>query len=61
MGSSRNLRTALSQANVDQAKGTFDGLHSGLHHRRERSLIATDKLSGPTPKIAYHMVRGALM
>ncbi len=34
---SRNLRTALGSANVNQAKGNFDGAEPGLDHQRQRS------------------------
>ncbi len=39
-----DLRNALAAANVDQAKGTFDGVHQGLHHRRQRSVAYQRRL-----------------
>ena len=32
-----DLRTAIAAANVNQAKGSFDGPQPGVHHRRQRS------------------------
>src|SRR3977135_4368886 len=37
-----DLRTALSQANVDQAKGTFDGLHQAYTIGANDQLISSD-------------------
>jgi multidrug efflux pump subunit AcrB len=31
-----DLRTALASANVNQAKGNFDGPRSGVDHQRQR-------------------------
>src|SRR3979411_297469 len=37
-----DLRTALSQANVDQAKGTFDGLHQAYTIAANDQLVSSD-------------------
>src|SRR5881296_1217326 len=37
-----DLRTALGQANVDQAKGTFDGLHQAYTIGANDQLVSTD-------------------
>ncbi|GAC1615801.1 MAG: multidrug efflux RND transporter permease subunit MuxB [Candidatus Acidiferrum sp.] len=37
-----DLRTALSQANVDQAKGTFDGLHQAYTIGANDQLVSSD-------------------
>jgi len=37
-----DLRTALSQANVDQAKGTFDGPHQAYTIGANDQLISSD-------------------
>src|SRR6266446_2724139 len=47
-----DLRTALSQANVDQAKGTFDGLHQAYTIGANDQLISSDSYRPLI--IAYH-------
>src|SRR2546426_5965163 len=37
-----DLRTALGQANVDQAKGTFDGLHQAYTIGANDQLVSSD-------------------
>src|SRR6266853_2044636 len=47
-----DLRTALAQANVDQAKGTFDGLHQAYTIGANDQLISSDSYRPLI--IAYH-------
>src|SRR3979409_105343 len=47
-----DLRSALSQANVDQAKGTFDGLHQAYTIGANDQLISSDSYRPLI--IAYH-------
>src|SRR6267143_416993 len=47
-----DLRTALGQANVDQAKGTFDGLHQAYTIGANDQLISSDSYRPLI--IAYH-------
>ena len=42
-----DLRTAIAAANVDQAKGNFDGPQPGLHDRRQRSAPRRAEYYGP--------------
>ena len=47
-----DLRTALAQANVNQAKGSFDGAAPGVHDRRQRSA-AVERASTASSIVAY--------
>ena len=40
------MRTALASANVNQAKGNFDGPRAGLHDRRQRSAPGRARSTG---------------
>ena len=46
-----DLRTALAQANVNQAKGNFDGTAPGLHDRRQRPAAVERRV--PAAVVAY--------
>src|SRR5207248_2156429 len=46
-----DLRTALGQANVDMAKGTFDGLHQAFTIGANDQLLSSDGYRPPV--IAY--------
>ena len=48
-----DLRTAIAQANVNQAKGNFDGAEPVLHDRRQRSAAVRATSTEPLV-IAYH-------